>query len=115
MTLPTIPPLPVQPAPTLDQQLTHAGLLLRVAEYQQRERSIAATQALETAQKRMVAAQEATILEIRRSGDLMERYLNGEGSAPSAPPASAEGLTAGDVQIVKGLAEAIRPQAAPQP
>jgi hypothetical protein len=34
MTLPTIPPLPPQPTPTLDQQLAHLGLLLRVEEYE---------------------------------------------------------------------------------
>lgn len=83
MTLPTIPPLPVQPAPTLDQQLTHAGLLLRVAEYEQRERMLQATIA---------------------NGELMQQLLD-------QPPAAAggEGLTEGDVTIVKGLAEAIRP------
>lgn len=94
MTLPTIPDLPQQPAPTLDQQLTHAGLLLRVAEYQQRERMLQATTA---------------------NSELMQQLLD-QPPAPAAPaPVSGEGLTAGDVQIVRGLADAIRPQAAPQP
>lgn len=98
--LPPIPPLPTQPAPTLDQRLTHASLLMRVAEYEQRERSIAAsaaqTRANEVLAERMLAANglQLRLLEegARVNGDdiiaALDRLVAALTAVPDAPAGS---------------------------
>ena len=84
MTLPTIPPLPPQPS-WADQ--------MRYFEAQQRERNIAANE-------RLAVAQEA-IAEL-----IPQQMLD---APPPSAPSSGEGLTVGDVAIVKGIVDAVRP------
>jgi hypothetical protein len=110
MTLPTIPDLPQQPAPTLDQQLAHLSLLMRVREYEQRERLNAEADRrnaeLTTAHGRLAAAQESVAGFMPQQLAFMQQLLE----APPAPAAAGgDGLTAGDVAIVKGIVDAVRP------
>lgn len=118
MTMPTVPPLPTQPEPTLDQQLTHLGLQMRVVEHAQRERSITVTGLLAEAMSRN--ADEA-----KRNADNLRALLDGglpsdealttalqsltQAISSAQPAQSGDGLTAGDVAIVKGIVDAVRP------
>lgn len=111
MTLPTIPDLPQQPAPTLDQRLVHAGLLLRVEEYEQRERLIAANEAHTQALTRLLQDGPGTDTTMNAKLDAIAAAIaataSGGGSTVNA--GSGDGLTAGDVAIVKGIVDAVRP------
>jgi len=73
--LPTIPPLP-DDAP-LDVRLRHADLLMRVAEYAQRERSNAANVRLAEVQAISAAAVERTMTEGLPSDQPMVTAING--------------------------------------
>jgi hypothetical protein len=87
--LPTIPPLP-DDAP-LDVRLRHAVLLMRVAEYAQRERSNAATEKLAQVQARSADAVERTMTEGLPSDQPMVAAINGLRDAIAGAGAGAGG------------------------
>lgn len=116
----TLPPTP-GPIPTLpqgathDQQMAHHAAQMRrfeaelaVLRFAQAERSVEANIRLATAQERVADLMPQHLA-------LMQQLLDAPPPPAPAPaaPSSGEGLTAGDVAIVKGIVDAVRP--APQP
>jgi hypothetical protein len=96
MTLPTIPPLPQQPAPTLDQQLAHLGLQMRVAEHAQRERLNADAErrnaAMVAAHTRLADVQARAAAASERLADLLAAMPNDQPPPAPAPSADADAL-----------------------
>jgi hypothetical protein len=107
MTTPTIPPLPTQPTPTLDQQLAWLSLKFREAEFLQRvtlnadaerrnEAAVNAHNRLAAAQERAATAMERTLTQGIPTDQPMVDAINAlrdaiAGSAASpAPPHAAD-------------------------
>jgi len=109
----TLPPIP-GPVPALpqganhDQQMAHHAAQMRrweaemaVLRFAQAERSIEANNRLAAAQERVADLMPQHLAQ-------MQQLLDQPPPAPApAAPSSGEGLTVGDVAIVKGVAEAL--------
>jgi hypothetical protein len=124
ITLPPIPgPIPALPqGATHDQQMTHHAAQMRrwdaemaVLRFAQGERGITTQARLASAQESMAGLMPDQIAALRENARLMQLFLDTPPAPAPAPapaaPASVDGLTAGDVAIVKGIVEAVRPAA----
>lgn len=95
----TLPPIPALPAnATWDQQMRHVEAQMSALRFAQTERSIAASVDL-------VRAQDQTRAILERQAVASERMLE----LMPASSSSGDGLTVGDVAILKGIVDALRP------
>ncbi len=99
--LPALPPLP--PDATFDQQMFHASMLMRAAEYEQQERNIAATERSIAATWRLAELHERSIATTGRLADVQAR------SADAVERTMTEGLPSDQpmVNAILALRDAI--------